>query len=211
MTIELSRHDRLMLVEQQVLEKQHIIEECMHNLGGLREQADELVAKATQALNERDALLQQIDDDGLWGDDFSSAEEYYDHIGFTRQRSQQIRDRIAITKIVNSVDAVLPPVSDLHARNLRKLDSPDMVIRVYALAVREAAGDAPPPKRVEFLTDAALEGVDIEDGYALRMYEELVKIEKCVSIYESLSETGKLKLLEQIKGTKGYYQLGGTE
>lgn len=199
MTLQLSKHEQLVLVERDILLNQQTIDQCMDQLVSMREEAGKLIEQASRALEQRDRLLKKVEEESLWADDFDNVDEYYDSIGLSRQRSKQIRDRVTISQIVNSVDGVFPPVSDLHARHLSRLGNPQLVVRVFSVASQEVQGEPPSPARVGFLVDAALQGIAIEDGQALQEYQEAVLVDRCYTLYQKLSTYGRNLLRQRME------------
>jgi len=193
-----TRKETLNQVQKEILVKQEIIESCMHKLHDMRNDARELIATASDAMNERDALFMRIENEHLWEDDYATLEEYYDNIGLTRQRMHQIMDRIRVIKLVNSVDDTLPPPSDIHARKLRQLDTDEAIITVYKQAVLNSGGASPSPASIDILVDAVQSGINPSDNHAMSKYEDLRISDRIYSFFIKMTAAGQQKLIHKL-------------
>ena len=158
-------------IELQVAESQRVIDDCVRKLTEMREEIPDILQRAKIAMDNRDRLFGLIEKNELWRGDYESLEDYYDKKGFSRQRAKQLRDRIQITELINSMDSYLPAPSDTQTREMSKLRTDEEILAVWRKAVDESRGERPSNARVKELSAAASQGVNVTDAQALRAYE----------------------------------------
>lgn len=192
------RLERLSEIETQIAECQRTIDGNIAELERIREIIPRLLHDAEGALDKRNSLIVTIETERLWDLDYESVEDYMDAHHFSRQRAKQIKDRVRIMSLVNEVDKHLPPPTDRQTRILTTLPTDELIGKVFRRAVQDSDGAPPPLSRIEFLSDAAAEGVDVDDDDALKLYKEQQIVDEIVRLWKQLSEEGQALVMTLI-------------
>lgn len=186
-----TRRQELLQAEAEVFACNKIVDEFIAWRDALTDEFTKKAEAAFTAIQRRDELLAKIDTERLWESDYTSAEEYFDDKGFSRQRLHQLRVTVrwrtligAFTKLL-PVSINLPIPTDHHARELGMMDE-DKGIAAWRYGVTESGGNAPSIEKTREAVAMVNDDVPLEDKSAIAIWKDRKRLDIIRANYMAL-------------------------